>query len=170
MKWLPLLLSLCVPAGANGQVPTPKDCTNVHTVVWEQSATDTVEWWQLIVGGTPQPTWPPGECTPVPSPTGGTGQPAYKHPMATMPTNAFWLIACNSDGCSDPSNSMLCVSPTPTPTNTPTVTVTETPTATVTHTATLTPTITATATAIATPTKTKKPHPHAPLWLDWMWE
>lgn len=154
--------------------PTPKDCANLSAVVWEQpTGGGPVEWWQLVIGGTPQPTWPSSECTPVPSPTGGTGAPAYKHPMAVWPTESFWLLACNSDGCSDPSNTQQCTCPTNTPTQTATststntATSTNTPANTATATVTRTPTNTATETATATPTK-RKPHP--PHWLDWMWE
>src|SRR5512139_723181 len=145
MRLCLLLPALCVATVADAQtpVPTPKNCTGVSAVVWEQSATDVVESWQLVVAGTPRPTWPVGQCTPVPSPTGGTGAPAYSHSVSPMPSDSFWLLACNSDGCSDPSNAMQCVSPSPT--------------------------VTATITVTPVPTRTRKPKPHPPHWLDWVW-
>jgi len=134
-------------AAAQVVLPTPKDCTMLSTVAWEQDPADTVESWQLVIGGTPQPTWPLAQVTPRPTPN------QYEHRVATMPAEPFWLLACNADGCSDPSNAMVCVSPTPTATPT----------------STLTPTPSPTSTATPVPTRTKKPKPHPPKWLSWWW-
>ena len=129
------------------------ECPNPGAVVWEQELEDVVEWWQLIVAATPQPVWPQGECTPLPSPTeGATGQ-LWSHELIPLPVDPFVLIACNSEGCSPPSDTLQCASPTPTITATPTETPTGTPTE--------TPT--------ATPTNTRKPLPHRPVWMTWYW-
>jgi hypothetical protein len=152
-----------IPTGS----PTLKDCTDLTTVAWEQSASDMgiVDYWQLFIDGNPQPEWAVAECTPIPNPTPHVGFVAFEHPMAALPLGQFWLLACNQDACSDPSNKMVCVTRTPTATATATATATDTATATAT--ATKTPTQTPTATAV--PTRTKKPKPNKPGWLWWVW-
>ena len=149
------LLALAVQrVAAQTPGPTPKVCLGLTTVVWEQAATDTVNSWQLTVGAVSQPPWPVAECTPVI--LTATVQ-RYAHVLVPFPSDPFFLRACNAAGCSDPSNVMVCVTPTPT----------ITPTATATHTSTMTPT--ETPTWIPTRTPTSQPTPRAPKLVPGVW-
>lgn len=73
--------------------------------------------WRLRVDRTTQPTWPRAQCTPEATPG------VYSHDATVPQGSSIDLVACNTAGCSSPSNTKVIQADTPTamppPTPTP---------------------------------------------------